>query len=263
MTKYVFLLILSFQITSYAANNDVLVRAWAADDYIRPLGLDGKPMPETCLFHQGEYLAGDYERSNNPSISFNEVADTLQKELAKKNYLMSNNDRSADFVLIVHWGLTSEETEEYEMINSSGGEDSFDDTVSIDVVSETTRKRNSLAIGTRGSSNVPEWSIKGQRLAEAEQEERYFINVFAFSIAELKARTKDSPKLMPKWITQMSIPTRRNKADAAFAMMAQTAGSYFGDNVEGVDFIPEGAGRGKVTIGELEYLGIEEDSNKK
>jgi hypothetical protein len=249
MIKRLLLLCLLTYSTAFGA--DVLVRAWADDDYIRPRFPDGQLISESCAFVKGKYHPGEFESTEEPAIPFEEVAIALRDQLAKRSYLMAENPVDAEFLLVVHWGQTTVETEEVDDF-SFDDEDSFES--NFDSVPESVKQRNAEIIGATKMNDMHIYSMQRQRLEEAANQERYFINVIALSMADLKQRIKGEPVPKPKWITQLSLPLGRSEYADAIASMSETASAYFGENVKNLEFIREGTKRGTVSIGELEFL---------
>ena len=98
-------------------------------------------------------------------------------------------------------------------------------------------------------------------MEEASRYDRYFVNVVAISINEIRKRQEGAKMPIPLWTLQLSHPTGRAEPEEAFGTLAKTAGPYAGENLENADFIREKEKKGIVRIGKLEFIETIEDSN--
>jgi tetratricopeptide (TPR) repeat protein len=86
--------------------------------------------------------------------------------------------------------------------------------------------------------------------------ERYFVIVTALDFRKL---TKENKQVV-LWSTRVSIEAHRNRFDQALETMVASAGRYFGQNSGGLERKPQ---EGRVTLGELKFLGVTEDPKAK
>lgn len=247
---------------SSTSAKDVLMRFWAQDDYVRPIGADGKPSLETYTYFIGDYYPGAFEEEED-AIKFDTVARILAKELAPQNYLMVTNPKEADYILMVNWGQTTPESETEEVTYQAFDEEGEDYDIVLDEVSEANKRKNAHLLGAKKMYDMSRISLKKRLLEEAIVQDRYFINIFAVSINDIRNRDKKKPKVKATWECQLSVPVNNDRStEDAFRAMAKSGSSYFGKNVRDLTFMKEGIKQGVVTIGEIRFLGDEETQSK-
>ena len=241
---------------------DILVKATARDNYIRSITSDGEFAEESYTFCKGKYYPYEYEKPED-IIRFEEVAFALKEELTKKNYVNADDPMEADCILVVHWGQTnSGPGDDYFTEFSDDSDDPFDALSVLDEYeAENKAKENAKIIGATGLYGMHVYSLKRQQLEEASRYDRYFVNVVAISINEIRKRPKGAKMPIPLWTLQLSLPTGRAEPEEAFGTLAKTAGRYSGEHIANADFIREKEKRGIVRIGKLEFIETIEDSN--
>lgn len=79
-----------------------------------------KPRTETYVFMQGHFFEGSTVDRSLERMSFRQVAEYLAPELAKQQYLPGTDLKTADLLLIVHWGVTLPHTGVQEMTGRTG-----------------------------------------------------------------------------------------------------------------------------------------------
>ena len=252
------LLFTSFQLSAV----DILVKATTRDNYIRPIKSDGEFAEESYTFCKGKYYPYEYEKPED-IIRFEEVAFALKEELTKKNYVNADDPMEADCILVVHWGQTNSGPEDdYFAEFSDDSDDPFDSLSILDEYEAANKaKENAKIIGATGLYGMHVYSLKRQQLEEASRYDRYFVNVVAISINEIRKRPEGAKMPIPLWTLQLSLPTGRAEPEEAFGTLAKTAGLYSGENLANADFIREKEKRGIVRIGKLEIIETIEDSN--
>ncbi|MGJ8639728.1 MAG: hypothetical protein ACSHYA_10070 [Opitutaceae bacterium] len=239
---------------------NVLMRAWADDSYIRKTDSEGIPAIETCTYMKGQYYPGFHDEPEN-AIQFENVAEILRDQLVTQNYVMATDSRAADLLLVINWGMTEEpDVDETVLFEDDEGNEILD--FDLSGVGESTRRLNSLLIGAGGMEDLSRIHIKRRMLEEAIKQERYFINVIAYDMSELRDREKGTPIPKPQWMMLLSVPLQGVDADYAFGTMAETASVYFGKDLKNADFIRQDAKRAVVTIGEIEFLDDDEDGDE-
>ena len=252
------LLFTNFQLSAV----EILVKATTRDNYIRPIKSDGEFAEESYTFCKGKYYPYEYEKPED-IILFEEVAFALKEELTKKNYVNADDPMEADYILVVHWGQTNSGPEDDYFTEFS---DDFDDTfdalsVLDEYEAENKAKENAKIIGATGLYGMHLYSLKRQQLEEASRYDRYFVNVVAISIDEIRKRPERGKMPIPLWTLQLSLPTGRAEPEEAFGTLAKTAGLYSGENLVNANFIQEKEKRGIVRIGKIEFIETIENSN--
>ncbi|MEN8791194.1 MAG: hypothetical protein ACN4GF_09140, partial [Lentimonas sp.] len=71
--------ILLLSLVSNVSASEILMRFGANEDYVCPIGSDGKPSLETYIFYIGEYYPSAYE-TEDEAISFDSVARILVEQ---------------------------------------------------------------------------------------------------------------------------------------------------------------------------------------
>jgi hypothetical protein len=89
------------------ADHGVAVSSSAFTDYTRTKYADGAPKPESYVFMQGHYFPGAMVDTSLQKLPFRQVAEILAPELAKRAYFPATDVKSANLILVVHWGVTS------------------------------------------------------------------------------------------------------------------------------------------------------------
>jgi hypothetical protein len=250
--SHLVVLLLGFHFQAFAV--DILVKATAREDYIRAVDETGNAKAETYTFLKGKYYPYEYENPED-EIQFEEVAYALKKEMTAKHYVMSEDPMSADFILVVHWGQTNSNPDAEYFDMAVDAEDPFDPMAELDAYEADKQAReNAKIIGATSLYDMHVYSLKRQQLEEAARHDRYFVNVIALSIKEIRNRPKKESMPRPLWTLQLSLPTGRAEPTEAFGTLAKTAGKYSGENLLNADFIREKEKQGIVRIGKLEFI---------
>ncbi len=231
---------------------EVLIRAWADPGYIREVDTSGQAKVESCTFYPGSYHPGAYEES---AIPFEDVATILRDHLESQNYTMAEDPAAADLLLVVNWGQTvPDEDDEGVTVDSEDG--TFDGGMGhMDANSE---REKAKMIGANKLFDMHPGLLKRQMLEEAVRQERYFINIIAYSLDEIRLRPDKDRLPEAKWITVMSVPSKHIDPERGFTALSETASNYFGRNLADLTFFREGDKQGIVTIGEIRFLDFKE-----
>jgi hypothetical protein len=95
-------------LTPARAEKNVAVFSTAIPEYVSKRGMkDGKPIPQSYLFMQGKFLPGFTKDPGLERTSFQQIAAKLAGDLAQQQYYPAKTLKSADLLLVVHWGATS------------------------------------------------------------------------------------------------------------------------------------------------------------
>ena len=242
---------------------DVLVRAKARADYVRPTDAEGRPIAEQYIFHEGKYYAAEYE-ADEEAIRFKEVAFALKKELRKRRYIMAEENSQAEIILIVHWGQTNPASDEddpslsieYSSFDSETGEVDSDMLMDFGSSLETDRllRTNAEIIGAMDLYDMHVYSMRRRQLEEASLLDSYFVNLVALSVEEIRNRPESKVMPEPIWTMQLSLPAGRTRPELAFASLAETAGRFSGEELRNAFFIRDDEQKAIVRIGELEFI---------
>jgi len=96
------------------ASDIVTVRVWADADYTARRAAKDGPKDETYVVAQGEYFQGACRDTTINGSSFPEILHFLAPTLVKQHYFPAKDAKSADQLLIVHWGTTIAYMNDYE-----------------------------------------------------------------------------------------------------------------------------------------------------
>ena len=97
------------------ADSHGAVRAFADEaNTARKFGPDG-PKLETYVFMEGRHYPGATVDRSLSRMSFRSIAEMLARDLARQNYRPAKDIKSADLLILVHWGTTLPNTSINEM----------------------------------------------------------------------------------------------------------------------------------------------------
>lgn len=250
----------------------VMVDSFALDAYLEQKEGDGDLKLETYHFFKGKHFGGNIRDSSIRQVPFQEVVDSLAKEMKARRFYPSSDKEKGDFLVVVHWGVTGIEESFDELFQNepgSGDQDSgFDDELdsgatfessgpddfqSLDYGEATNSRKDNAALtgfdralNRRGLMPQDEYELKSML-----QDERYFIVLMAYDYQHLRAG--EGFKLI--WSTRFSLDAiGTNFEDAHFAL-SRGAANYFGTNLEGkLKTTRTHLGTGDVDIGGLEVI---------
>lgn len=245
--------------SSPAFGAHILIKASARKDYVRAVDEYGNYKPETCVFLPGAYHEGAYS-DKEPSISVEDVMLLLSEHLASQSYVPTNDQRDADLLLYLRWGQTEPLEDEFldfgsEIDSDGNSAQTFTGNDFATGSNARVRKDNSQLIGAASKDSLSYYSLKRRDLEDAVDSERYFINIIAFSVEEMRARDPEGPMPRPVWTTALSVPIPRNREpETMFTELARVGGSVFGTDNGTPDFVKPDLPEGTVTIGIPEFL---------
>lgn len=258
--------------------DSVAVAAGADKDYVRQKFGDhgANPKAETYVFAQGSRFGGLLRDASIEHAQFTDIARVLAPDLAIQRYYPSQDARSADLLIVVHWGITYIEEDashgqldldrlqadlasRNQVISKYG----FADPGSVDTDLEFTHEKSAQA------SDWPEYNAQllgytseymkeeyrsvatasgmtelDRRLREdLMEDERYFVILMAYDLSSVKAGAKGTrPKLL--WSDHFSMRAVGHNFTTALPAMSRVAANYFGRDVDGLlldaQRIPEG-----------------------
>ncbi len=84
----------------------VIYYSRAAPGYERPRGPDGKPQVEHYALSYGGRVDGTTWSEGMSKENFPKIAGVVAEQLAKQNYFYAQDAKSADLLLVIHWGQT-------------------------------------------------------------------------------------------------------------------------------------------------------------
>ncbi len=276
------------------ADNHVTINAWANSDYVKRREADGKPRQETYVFAAGRFYEGSTVDHSIDGLPFRKIAEYLAPELARRNYLPTQDVANADLLLIVHWGTTmprvtldsmrssinpsldrAEQREQQRQFNetmAAGG--GFADRLNIG--SEATvqtgfdqaeRLTDDLDRDSTGANNA--------QLLGYTQELRHLSNHAMPTVQEATLRAnleeeryfiiikayefhgKASPgqRQRPVWTLYLNMRSPGQNFKTAMTRMSAAGGNYFGRKIDGLQVDRPGDREGTVRLAPLIILG--------
>lgn len=268
---------------SGGASAFVAINATAISDYVRPLDAQGKPRPESYVFTAGKFFGGRTADTSIGQLKFEEISKSLALPLAKQNYFPTKEVRTANLLLMVHWGTTqifedphrerslermNEALSEYRDVAAAGDGNNADSGALNAAIGEQNNAaasaagmiaRNAKLLGYKATLEREQRklfaSTEEQTMNAELNEERYFIIVMAYDY-QLLLKEKKSRLL---WITRISVRSPGNNFAEAIPVLARAGSEVYGRHVDGLVRIQAGKGDGRVDLGELKTLGAVEN----
>ncbi|HEU5079125.1 MAG TPA: hypothetical protein VFT72_07920 [Opitutaceae bacterium] len=267
------------------ADKHVAVFANADSAYLEARSKDGKITPQSYVFFEGKFTPGFTVDPSLDKCKFETLARKLAVDLAQQSFFPAKDLKSADLLLIVHWGVTSprrhlgpvETTADLKHINTvndgitgpwlqnddmanmiNDPDLAFRENLEWDLtlrrVNATRDKfstdNDAIILGItddlRAEKDRPFTSTRGQMLQSMLEEDRYFVVIMAFD-AKVLGETK---KLRRVWISKLSIRSPGVNFGTAIERMGQVGANYFGTSLKGMVVETAKVKKGHVEIGE-------------
>jgi len=265
-----------------AARNDaIVISAVAARDYVRPVGADGQPPPETYAFMEGAHFASATADASEKKMTFDTITRVLAVNLAKQNYFPTRDLTGAKLLIRVFWGTTlvyedPQQLENMDSLNAAMTQFKSDmDAAGIADPGRVNEVKSAQA-GERGAANLAvtrnaallgythsldklSTRIIGTgdeiELRHELGEERYFVVLLAYDYEQLR-QTKKARLL---WITRLSIRSPGNNFTEALPMLALAGAQSYGHNLDDMQRVRvHDLPGGEVKMPEMKVLGAEE-----
>jgi hypothetical protein len=270
-----------------------------SNGYTRKLAADGTPKVEYYAIAPGKYLKGLGGDKTIDSIEYPAIAGTVAEYLAKRNYRFAESAKSADLLLSITWGTTKpfndgtyrrgldqlttsvnsaaaataaaqntgmnmEGIQSPESAVAAAARSDLESMLLQMQMFESMRMRaneeNARLLGyieeINDRDNPSRFAGGGtyyNDLMSDIENERYFVIIAAY---DFKALARDKKERL-LWATRVSIQKQGSKFDKDLTGMIAQASRYFGrDSGKLIRQYQDG----KVTIGEMEVVGIVPDS---
>lgn len=264
-------------LTRLGAADPVAVSSTSTEEYAQQKFGKGEPKPETYLFFQGKFFGGDVRDPNLEHAQFIDIAKTLAESLVRQKYYPTKDQKNADLLIVVHWGVTSiyenpNKQLDTERLYAAQTADAAaqEASASLDhsalnlelAIGDLERgtQENSVAYNARllgfnqelanqkvgkvidmNSGMTPEEFSLREQLSE----ERYFVILMAYDYKTMKKDQK--PKLL--WSTRFSIRSPGRSFTKSLPDMSKVASAYFGQALDSLKQETPGAKEGKVELG--------------
>jgi hypothetical protein len=251
------------------ASDIVTVRVWADPNYTARRASKDGPKDETYVVAQGEYFQGACRDGSITGKSFPEILHFLAPTLVKQHYFPAKDAKSADQLLIVHWGTTIAYMNDYEAtaqttpapaslfhdssMGPSGVEGMADITMRMEAdamdqasqaaqleqrVDQVARTMNTASVaGLLGYTKQLHREEQKVEVTEVERtlrsnltEDRYFVILQAYDFPSLTQ--SHERKLL--WTAHMSIRSAGTNFALALPRMGRIASDLYGQNNDDV-----------------------------
>jgi hypothetical protein len=257
------------------AADPVAVASTSTEEYAQQKFGKGEAKPESYLFFQGKFFGGTVRDPNLEHAQFLDIAKILAENLVRQKYYPTKDQKNADLLIVVHWGVTSIYENPYKQLDTerlynaqTADAAAQEASPSLDhsalnlelAIGDLERgtEENSVAYNARllgfrrqlaNQTQVIDMNsgMTAEELSLREQpsEERYFVILMAYDYRTMKKDQK--PKLL--WSTRFSIRSPGKSFTKALPEMSKVASSYFGQALDGLKQETPDAPKGKVELG--------------
>lgn len=260
-----------------APEKSIAASATAGSDYVRARDEKGAWRPESYVFAEGRFFPGDTVDRGLSKMTFADITKTLADSLAKQNYFPAADMKSAQLLIMVHWGTTQIYEDPMKDINLQRAQEALSSlnaaqeagdaadptalnsaTGALNVAQQDTQSainRNAVLLGYARSLERERRKMMTTTteitLSNELAEERYFVILFAY---DNQARLKDR-KSRVLWITRLSVRSPGNNFTEALPALAKVGAELFGQQRDDLVRVKTLTQRGSVRLGDLEVLG--------
>ncbi|WP_221032068.1 hypothetical protein [Actomonas aquatica] len=167
-------LVAVFSTVGHAAK-PVALKATADEDYVAGrLDESGQPRIQKYVFLEGKFYGGAVRDRTLEKTEVAEVARALAPYLARKNFFPTNDEREADIVIAVHWGVSVALSYNYDYINNLMEQAREQQRLEADSYFNNYTAADSIAAGSpvdisADSGNVPDYAQQLLKEASAER----------------------------------------------------------------------------------------------
>ena len=260
--------VLCFMTTVQAANNRILIKTVASEEYVKLRATDGTKKVQTYNFYEGRYFSGNIKDRSMERFTFMDILENLAVHLQKQGYYNHPTLGDADQLIVVHYGVTDYEESFFDLMGYTSLEDlgwsddmdasaladfqfnvQFMETINQNNDRSRFNKAQLLGMEEAYMRSTPRW--EQENLEYLLTEARYFVILMAYDLPLLK---QGETKLL--WSTRYSIRAIGQSFEDAIKDMNLIAGDYFGLNLKGLQKT-RANDKGRVTFGEIEVIGEE------
>jgi hypothetical protein len=251
-----------------AANNRIIIKTVASEEYVKQRASDIKKKIQTYNFFEGRYFPGNSKDRSMERFTFMDIIEDMAVHLQKQGYYNSPNVGEGDLLIVVHYGATEYEESPFDLMGYNSLEDlGYSDDMDASALAEF--QFNMSFMETMNSANDQSRYGKAQLLGMEEaymnstpryeredlewqlKESRYFVILMAYDLPLIK---RGETKLL--WSTRYSIRAIGQPFDQAIKDMNLVAGDYFGENLKGLNKTRV-TDKSRVEFGEIEVIGTE------
>ncbi len=268
------------------AANQVVISAKAHEDFSIARENKDPDEPTTYVFMKGRFHGGNRADPAMDDFPFNNVVLEIATHLQKQNFQPVPDANNAELVIVVHYGVTSPETSQEELLgytsleergisaeavnSGSGGGVDIDALNSIQDMQFEMNAALANESGSQGSTFYTSRLLGMEKafvgIASPREElelknmlndRRYFIVLMAYDLPLMK-----SGEVVLHWTTRYSIRAIGQSFDQAIKDLNLVAGNYFGKNM-GDLVMKRVTDKSRVDLGKIEVLEAEVETDKK
>jgi len=268
--------------TARAAWGDsIAISATSAPGYIRGQDAQGKPLPETYIFMEGQFMGGNAKDLSQRTMTFADITKMLAVNLAKQSYYPTRDTAAANIIIRVYWGTTTIYEDPQKELSTdalNASLQSYTAAVQADGIADAGELNSALdrlATGQNSAAAAVERNaalLGYQRSLEEERakptataremtmsvelnEERYFVVLMAYDYQFMLREKK--PKLL--WVTRLSMRSPGHNFTEALPALAVAGSEVFGRSTDGLQRVKINDRQVEVRMGELKVLGTTDD----
>jgi hypothetical protein len=252
----------------HAANNRIMIKTVASEEYVKQRATDDEKKIQTYNFFEGRFYPGNSKDRSLEEFTFMEIIENMAVHLQKQGYYNSPVVGEGDLLIVVHYGATDYEESFFDMMGYNSLEDmGYSDDMdasaladfqfnmsSMDTMNSANdqsryKKAGLLGMEEAYMNSTP--SYEREELESQLNESRYFVILMAYDLPLLK---QGETKLL--WSTRYSIRAIGQSFDQAIKDMNLVAADYFGKNLKGLNKTRV-TDKSRVEMGEIEVIGTE------
>lgn len=269
---------------SLIAANQVVISAKAHEDFSVSRENKDPDEPTTYAFMKGRFHGGNRADPGMDDFPFNDVILEIATHLQKQNFQPVPNANDAELVIVVHYGVTSPQTSQEELLGYTSLEDqgisaeavnSGSGSVNLDALNSIQDMQFERNAGTTNEEGYQGSTFYTSRLLGMEKafvgnaspreemelknmlnERRYFIVLMAYDLPLMK-----EGQIHLHWTTRYSIRAIGQSFDQAIKDLNLVAGNYFGKNMGNL-VMKRVTDKSRVDLGKIEVLEAEIETNK-
>jgi len=266
--------------------NQVVISAKAHEDFSIARENGGSDKPTTYAFMKGRFHGGNRADRSMDDFPFDEVVFDIAAQLQKQNFKPVPDANDAELVIVVHYGVTSPQTSQEELLgynsledqgisagavnSGSGGGVDLDALNSIQDMQFQINAAQANEAGNQGSTFYTS-RLLGLEKAFADttspreelelknmlNDRRYFIVLMAYDLPLMK-----EGEVVLHWTTRYSIRAIGQSFDQAIKDLNLVASNYFGKNMG--DLVKKRVtDKSRVELGKIEVLEADVETGKK
>lgn len=271
--------------TARAGRSDaVTISATSAPGYLRAVDDKGRPVPESYVFAEGQFLGSGTADGSLDRMSFTDLTRVLAVNLAAQEYYPTKDVASANLLIRVFWGATLVHddpnniqaiTELYEALNQynstyaatqsgdAGAVNAAYDRVETNQeFAQNAALRNAALLGYRRAldrlSRKPMPTPEEVALRTELSEERYFVVLMAYDYQFMRREKK--PKLL--WVTRLSMRGPGNNFTEALPTLALAGAEAYGRSLADLQRVRVNDRKVEVILSDLKILGVAEPAKE-